>query len=429
MKYKVLDVSDKKRIKNAEHWQAEINQLYHPTGRLKQDSYHIVYSNGNSNTTKFTPILLKEWFYLLEKNGYLIIDYKPNQHLDFKKLEDLMWWLWRKQYQVIFHNEVSPKEKVRTVKDLEIFIMHHENYYSKNLDPKTHLPTPLATKIKAETPNFLRFICKKLVTTQVLNDSITKWTFGIITNGVRLDWIEQIIKSIKAQHIPHYEIILCGRYFDRPEKNIRYIPFNERDDKGWISRKKNLIVDAAQYENICIIHDRLTFDKDWYQGMKDWGNCFEHLCCPQYYESARTNDWLLHEKLPGVEFSFVSHLDFKDWDWNACQGGQFHLLKKSVVQQVYWNESYLWGRAEDVALTNDLRSKGFIIRCNPKSTLNTLVYKFGKIPDVVYDAQRLSSRRVGNIKRVLARKLYTVMNANQHILSTVKKITKNKFIE
>ena len=91
----ILDLSLKPRVKGASFWSAPVNQLYHPTGIFGQDSKDLVYTRDSVTSTKFLPILLKEWFYLLKKDGYLIIDYSPNKFCNFQKLEKTMWWLWQ----------------------------------------------------------------------------------------------------------------------------------------------------------------------------------------------------------------------------------------------------------------------------------------------------------------------------------------------
>ncbi|KXK07439.1 MAG: hypothetical protein UZ21_OP11001001063 [Microgenomates bacterium OLB22] len=197
--------------------------------------------------------------------------------------------------------------------------------------------------------------------------------------------------------------------------------------------RKNTIVQIAKYENICIIHDRVAFEKDWYKSMKRWGNSFEHLACLQFYEGNRTNDWLLHEKIEGIEYSFSSHLDPRDWDINACQGGQMHIVKKSMVLACPWDESYMWGRPEDVKLTNDLRDRGHIIRCNPDAHMRTLIYKFGELPGVSYNPKKLSSHRTGRLSRIVARKAYRILAHSKWlqklVLSTTQRITQNGFLK
>lgn len=415
----MLDLSREPVVTDAKHWFAEVNQLYHPTAHFSQDSQALLYSRDLVSETKFTPILIKEWLYLVEKDGYLVIDYRPNERCNWNSLEKMFWWLWKQKYEIVFHGPVSSEELagLNSTK-LKKFISYHDTYYSKNLDPKTELTTPLPTQTTPNIPDgYLRFICRKTQSTKIENDSIDKWTFGIITNGKRLDWIEEIISSIKAQGIPHFEIIICGSYKKR--KDVRYIPFNQRDDRGWITKKKNLIVQNAKYQNICIIHDRINFKPDWYEGMKSWGNTFDHLACTQEYQGKRTNDWEMHEKFQGLEFSFVSLLDYRDWDFHSCQGGQLHISKKQFLLECPWDESFLWKQPEDLRISETLRDAGHILRCNPQSGFSVYSYTFGELPSVPYDTQRLSPHRHGSMGRLLSRKIYRVIYAN----STLRKIS------
>lgn len=390
----IIDLSSRKKIKSSKHWVANIDQLYHPTGVFPQDHFDIVYNYEDINRTKFSPILLKEWFYLVKENGYLIIDYSPNSLLDWQGLEERMWWLWKGKYEIIFHGQVK---KTETSNQTEKSIVNYIVTKEKNKQ---------SLSVTERDSKYNRFICKKICSTAIKGDSINKWTFGIVTNGKRLDWMDEIIKSIRDQKIPSYEIVICGTYPKKVEKDIKYIPFNQRDDLGWITKKKNIIAQEAKYENLCIVHDRLVFEKNWFKGMKKWGNTFDHLACGQKFQGVRINDWEIHENLPGLEFSFVSLLDYRDWDILGCQGGQLHILKKSLAVDVKWNETYYWGRAEDLKISNDLRDKGSILRFNPNSGFKVLAYRFGQIPTIPLDSLKLSDKREGDFKRITGRRVY-----------------------
>lgn len=365
----VLDVSDKKRVDDARHWRKEINQLYHPTGSFKQDSQDIVYSFKNINTTKFLPILLKEWFYLVKKNGFLIIDYLPNKFCDFQTLEKNMWWLWKGNYEIIFHDRISSSSIYRlTSKKLKIFIQGKKGTLAENPAKNNHL----------------RFICKKIESAGVTSDNIDKWTFGIITKGMRREWMEELISSIYAQKIPNYEIIVCGTYFDRKAPNFKYIPFNQRDDRGWLSRKKNLIIKNAKYENICIIHDRLILSSDWFKGIQRWGNCFEFMTCPQTYNQFRVNDWVVRHFTiyndSKLVLSYGSHADYRDWYSTIIIQGQLTIFKKSfVINNNFWfDETILKFDSlvgEDFAFSENLVKAGFIPRININSKVISQTYK------------------------------------------------------
>lgn len=387
----ILDLSSKPRVRSVRYWSAKIDQLYHPLGNFGQDSQDIVYSRDSINTTKFVPILLKEWFYLLKKDGYLIIDYKPNKTCDLQKLEENMWWLWNGKYDIVYHGQIKQSGlRGLTGKKLVDFI--------ENSPPQPTMP-----KV---SDGYFRFVCRKLVTTKVAGDDINHWTFGIITKGERDDWLEEIIQSIHMQRVPHYEIIVCGTYYDRKEKNFIYIPFSERDDKGWITKKKNLMARAARYENFCFLHDRVVLEKNWFAGMKKYGNCFELLTNEQILRGKgyRAGDWLTFGGPLGT-LSKISQLDYEDWDYYLYMSGQLSIWKKSIWEKCPWNETLYWGE-EDVELSFRTRDLGYLIRFNPYSFCTAFTWRYGKLPSKYYLSEGLLPRDM--LLRRLARILWRV---------------------
>lgn len=365
----ILDLSSKPRVEGVKYWSAKVDQLYHPLGNCEQDSQDVVYSRDSISTTKFAHILIKEWFYLLKKDGYLIIDYKPGKFCGFETLEKNMWWLWKGKYDIVYHGPVKTQElkNLKTDKLLD---------YVRNAPSQPQMPE--------QTKGYLRFVCRKLVSTKVAGDDINHWTFGIITKGERDDWMEEIIQSIRKQKIPHYEIIVCGTYHDRKEKNFTYIPFFERDDKGWITKKKNLIAKLAKYENLCIIHDRIVFDKGWFAGMKKYGNCFELLGNIQILkgEDYRAGDWLTFGGPLGT-LSKISQLEYHDWDYHLYMSGQLSIWKKHIWKICLWDETLYWGE-EDVELSFRARDLGYIVRFNPHSFCKAFTWRYGRLPSKYY---------------------------------------------
>lgn len=352
----------------------EINQLYHPTGRFKTNFYEKVYSKDNLNKHKFVPILLKEWFYLVKKGGFLIIDYQPNKICDKEKLEQTMRWLWNGNCQIISHDSINKRQ--------------------------------------------VRFVCKKTANTKILGDDITKWTFGIITNGKRDDWIEQIIRSIRVQKIPNYEIIVCGTYSKGIAKDMHYIPFNERDDRGWITKKKNLIVKKAKFENICMLHDRMVLDKDWFKSMRTWGNCFENLGCQQLFEGVRVNDWVVSHYFiknnDGEKFSFESYVDYKDWYQDIWFLGQMNIFKKSIITKnnLWWDETLYYGEREDYNFSKKLNEQGFIHRFNNLSSVRTLTNKYNSPTWIKYNSHSLNPQmKINNLNAFLKFFTYLILKS------------------
>lgn len=397
----MLDVSFDKKVAGVKHWFAPLDQLYRPTSVFNQDSQEIVYARDVFTSSKFLPILLKELFYLVKSGGYLIIDYQPQLNLNWSDLEELLWWLWKGKYQIVYHQIIKGNElKDLTQSKLKKFI---------NCVTNSHLPQV--------NSGHIRLICQKITSTQVIGDDISKWTFGIITNGQREDWIEKIIQSIRSQKIPHYEIIMCGIYKDKKEKGVRYIPFNDRDEMGWITRKKNIIARQSKYENLCIIHNRMLLADNWYQGMKRWGNCFEVLNTSQIQENtrARGNHWtktdLVLYKFSSrygikTKLQFTTDLDYKDWFENIYQYGQAIIIKRSVMLISPQNETLYWGMPEDHVFSLDLLNKGYLIRFNPYSVMYNLDNKkWSNNIKLKYSLESEPARLEGPFIKLLYRKL------------------------
>ena len=314
-----------------------------------------------------------------------------------------MWWLWKGKYDISYHGPVRESDlKNLTTKKLADFV---ENSPSQPVMPTI-------------TDGYFRFICRKLVTTKVEGDDINKWTFGMITKGERNDWIEEIIQAIHKQKIPNYEIVVCGTYHDRKEKNFTYIPFKERDDKGWITKKKNLIVQAAKYENLCIMHDRIVLDNDWFKGVKKYGNCFELMCVKQTLRGStlRTGDWITYGgKTLDVPYG-IAKLDYTDWDEDIYVGGMLTTLKKHIATEAPWDETRYWGE-EDVELTFRQRDLGYIARYNPYSSVEALTWRFGELPWKYYPSQGLLP------KDMLMRRLMRQINKAIFSVPLLKKMT------
>lgn len=220
-------------------------------------------------------------------------------------------------------------------------------------------------------------------------DDINKWTFGIITRGDKNDWVEQQIQSIRNQHIPNYEIIICGTYYDRKEKDTKYIPFTEKDDRGWVTKKKNIVCENAKYENLCIMHDRIVPLSGWFGGMKRYGNNFEMLSCIiKTKNGMRAGDWISYgSRYP--KFPYVGLLEYRDWDKTGCIDGGFIVIKKSIWKKTKWNEKLFLNQSEDAEFSHRLYNSGYIARFNPYSECVTLNWRHGALPIYSYDEKKL----------------------------------------
>lgn len=361
----------------------EINNLYRLSPKYSIESKQSIYLPSFLRKKKFAHILLKELFFILKPGGKLRIDYFVTNEIDLDGMEKMLWWLFRGNYIITSHSKSGRKNHLTLQK--------------------------ISSQFNRE-------------------DGIDKWTFGIITNGDRNDWMDEIILSIRNLKIPHYEIIVCGKYMDRNEKDFTYINFNERAERGWITKKKNLICQKAKYNNLCIFHDRLVFDKDWYKGMKKYGNAFELLGCKQLEKhGSRAGDWLsLGGPIP-THYK-VSQLKDTDWNWYSYLSGQLMIIKKNIWEKILWDETRYWNEAEDADISYRSRDAGFIARYNPYSLCTALTWRHGALPlkydirDGLFPKDMIKRR----LMRLTARVIYRIPFAKQLMLTSYGKISKTK---
>lgn len=327
-----------------------INNLYHPISTCKLGSYDLVKISDclDEQTARFLPLLLKETFALLKKGGQLIIYYNSIiSGIKPEILETTLWWLFQGQYTIICHDR---KKKMHSL------------------------------------------VINKEASIQKEEDDIDHWSFGMVTNGVRRGFIEKSIQSIRNLKIPYYEIIICGYYPEVIGQDIRYIEFRERDDKGWVTKKKNLIAENAKYTNLCIFHDRIVFDKNWYKGMRKYGNSFEVLSCVQKLSSdKRVGDWIsanvpLEDR--GLIYR-VEEIDYGDWDRYVFISGQLIIIKKYVWEDVHWNETLYWKESEDIEYSHHLTRRGYLPRFNPFSSCLSLSWGHGQLPRRIFPKRNL----------------------------------------
>lgn len=333
MKGKGLDVSETPSLRGVKHFYIEPNNFYTLKLDVEYESLDFIYCE-DINKTKFHKILLKEWFNFIKVGGHIIIKIKDNQLLSLSRLID--------EISLLF--------------DKKIIIVKKEKRKWGGI-----------------------IILKKVSYSLKKGDSINKWTFGIITDGSKEEVLEKQIQSIIDLKIPFFEIIICGPYEDLKKRSyIKNIPFNEKI--AWITKKKNLICEKAKYENLVITHNRFIFDKDWFEGMKKYGNYFEVLTCKILSPSGkRAGDWLTYGR--PIEDRWINEmglLEYNDWDENGIINGSFYILKKSVWEKCPWDESRVWGMAEDDFLSLDFRNKGVVPRFNEFSTVYTFPEKYGE---------------------------------------------------
>lgn len=201
------------------------------------------------------------------------------------------------------------------------------------------------------------------------------FTFGIVTNGEVDDRIEKIIDSIESQNIPNYEIIIVGNSNISRDKT-RVVKFDENIMPLWITRKKNIITDLAQFENIVYLHDYIELSDTWYSGFLEFGNDFD-ICITKIanYNGTRYRDWCICmwndptvAHITGERNALISNIVepgmkcLLPYNENRLTkhmylSGAYWISKKKVMLEFPLNENLCWGQGEDVFWSIQVREK------------------------------------------------------------------------
>ena len=146
-----------------------------------------------------------------------------------------------------------------------------------------------------------------------------------------------------------------------------------------ISKKKNLIIKNAQYNNLIVMHDRIMLSKDWFQRMKQYGNYYDILCCMILNEdepNRRMNDWL-QVSYPPIRVNSIRNLlyrrnilNYNEWTSNIYIAGGFFQIKKHFG--LYLDPALNWLEKEDVNFSVKAYLAGALFEFNPFNEIYSL---------------------------------------------------------
>jgi hypothetical protein len=159
-----------------------------------------------------------------------------------------------------------------------------------------------------------------------------------------------MIRSIQNQkELPNnYEIILIGpsdkNVKKLESKNIKTIVFEESIRPAWITLKKNLIVQNAQHENLCLMHDYVGLCENWVVGYEkfgyDWDVCMNAV---RMSNGLRHRDWFTQHR----PLQFVKYDDNTKIKEMYINGG-YWCAKRNFMLKYPLNNNLCWSQGEDV---------------------------------------------------------------------------------
>jgi hypothetical protein len=178
-----------------------------------------------------------------------------------------------------------------------------------------------------------------------------------VTDGNNDDLLKESCQRITSLNCPGLEIIIVGKTAVKGEI-IRHIEFDESQKRNWITRKKNLGVQASQNRLVLILHDYIALDKGW--NTKSIQKLSEQdfdvaSCAIVNQDGTRFRDWSLwtfnHVLLKPYFSITLRHLlpysESRLTDLMYLNGSAF-FVDKGFFEEHPLDENRTWGEAEDV---------------------------------------------------------------------------------
>jgi GT2 family glycosyltransferase len=192
----------------------------------------------------------------------------------------------------------------------------------------------------------------------------TGWTFGMLTSGKRMAHVARFLDSIRRLCPTPWEVVLVAPHpLDLPEDDrVRTVVFTDRDERGWITRKKNLIAAGARYSDLLICHDRFWLDEAFFEDFAHWGFAYG-LAAPRVRlpDGRRGLDWAVIGSRNRT-WSTGALLPYLSASRHAYNPGGATLVRASFWRDFPWNENLFWNEHEDVELCRRVQEAGHPIR-------------------------------------------------------------------
>lgn len=194
-------------------------------------------------------------------------------------------------------------------------------------------------------------------------------TFALVADGRRMAGVEAFLVSANRVAAAGWQVqtLVCGP--DSPEMSAAVEGLGgslvaqpeEFQERGWITRKKNLLVAAATGDVIVVAHDRYTIPRTFLEHLDAFGLDFDVLVPRQRLpDGRRLPDWVATDVSLG--WSTPATLTYGDWHPAHYVNGGIVVARTEVLRRTPWNESLFWNQGEDVEFSQRLRDRGVTAR-------------------------------------------------------------------
>jgi len=215
------------------------------------------------------------------------------------------------------------------------------------------------------------------------------FTFGICATQENSELHGVIAESIECLEIENYEIIFIGNGLNK-DSRYKVIDFDDSDKSGWITKKKNILVQNSSFENIVIMHDYFVFQPGWYTGFLKFGENFQVAMNKILnYDGQRFRDWCLnpYDVIPPT--GPIENREFLlPYDVNLTSkmyiSGSYWVAKTRFMLENPLDEELAWGQSEDMAWSNIVRKK-IDFKMNTNSIVQSLKPKYCDFTEISAD--------------------------------------------
>ena len=189
-------------------------------------------------------------------------------------------------------------------------------------------------------------------------------SFVIVSNGQRLDLINNSIRVIKDLNIKKYEIIIIGKYNGATNLNTTIIQQPQLVEQALIGKMRNIAFEKAKYNTICSLDDDVVLDHKWYENFKTHCPRRAHIVGFRVINKqwgGRFWDWSDAEIVNGEVQEPRLKQYFEHANINTYVGGGAMILNKKMTETVKYDENCPIYKHEDVRFCKRAIEMGYNI--------------------------------------------------------------------
>jgi hypothetical protein len=190
------------------------------------------------------------------------------------------------------------------------------------------------------------------------------FSFGIITNGQRVEKLARLIESIKRQTVTddHYEILIAGNVNDFASRDdLRTFSMEDVASEGRLGAMRNVLAKAAGYNKFVCLDDDFLLHSSWAKAVEEVQGDFDVatgiIVNP---DLSRYCDWV------NIIENYTFLRSYQE-TFATCQyvTGGYGIYKDFIFEEHSWRDDLGFYQGEDVSFSRKLFAAGFKLKFIP----------------------------------------------------------------